>query len=169
MQLCRIGAFILASAALAALPAVALAQTGCTGHASVQHWLDDYQRAFEARNTKAVMALYAPDLVAYDITPPLQYTGMNSYTHDYATYFAAYKGPMHLEFRDCHIAESGDLAVVFYLQRVTATFTNGKPSTIWLRVTTALRRVNGHWLDFHDHVSVPTDFDTGKSLIDLHP
>jgi ketosteroid isomerase-like protein len=115
------------------------------------------------------MALYAPDIVAYDITPPLQYSGMNSYTHDYATYFAAYKGPMHLEFRDCHISESGDLAVVFYLQRVTGTFTSGHASSIWLRVTTALRRVNGHWLDFHDHVSVPTDFATSKALVNLHP
>ena len=28
--------------------------------------------------------------------------------------------------------------------------TNGKPTSIWLRNATALRRVNGRWLDFHD-------------------
>jgi len=29
--------------------------------------------------------------------------------------------------------------------------------------------VNGKWLDFHDHVSVPVDIQSGKALLDVKP
>ena len=32
-----------------------------------------------------------------------------------------------------------------------------------------LRKMNGHWLIVHDHVSVPTDFESGKAMLDLKP
>jgi ketosteroid isomerase-like protein len=171
MRLIRFSSALLIASTLSLLPARTHAQTTAQSASDrqIHQWMDDFKRAFDARDTKAVMALYAPDIVAYDITPPLQYVGKDSYTHDFAAYFAAYKGPMSLEFRDCHISAGADVAVFFCLEHVTATFTNGKPSSIWLRNTTALRRINGRWLDFHDHVSVPTDFDTNKALIDLHP
>jgi len=135
----------------------------------IRQWMADFKQAFEAKDTKAVMALYTPDVLAYDIVPPLQYVGSDAYGKDYDTYFSQYKGPLTLEYHDCHISTSGDLAVVTCLERNTGTLTNGTPVAIWLRDTTALRRVNGRWLDFHDHVSVPTDFDTGKSRTDLAP
>jgi hypothetical protein len=31
-----------------------------------------------------------------------------------------------------------------------------------VRVTDGYRKVNGHWLVEHEHVSVPVDLDTGK-------
>jgi ketosteroid isomerase-like protein len=153
--------------AAASTPA-AFAQSS-RAEAGVHHWIDDFTRAFEARDTKAVMALYAPDVIAYDVIPPLQYTGSEAYAKDWATYFAGYKGPLAIEYRDLHIYTSGDLALVICLEHVTGTLNNGQSSSIWLRTTAGLRRVNGRWLDFHDHVSVPADFNTGKALVDLQP
>lgn len=144
-------------------------ENNASSEAEVRQWMNDFKQAFEAKDTKAVMALYAPDVLAYDIVPPLQYVGADAYAKDYDTYFAGYKGPVTLEFRDCHINSSGDLAVVACLERNTGTLNNGTPVAMWLRTTTALRRVNGRWFDFHDHVSVPTDFDTGKARLDLAP
>ena len=144
-------------------------EKSASSESEVRQWMADFKRAFEAKDTKAVMALYTPDILAYDIVPPLQYVGSDAYTKDYATYFAQYNGPVTLEYHDCHISTSGDLAVVTCLERNTGTLTNGTPVAIWLRDTTALRRVSGRWLDFHDHVSVPTDFNTGKSQTDLAP
>jgi ketosteroid isomerase-like protein len=171
MRFVRVSAILFLASAASLLPTTAAAQTAVqtSSDRQIHQWMDNFKHAFEARDTKAVMALYAPDIVAYDVTPPLQYVGNDSYTHDFATYFAGYKGPMHLEFRDCHISASGDVAIFFCLLHVNGTLTSGNPVTIWLRNTTALRRVNGRWLDFHDHISVPADMQTGKALVDLHP
>lgn len=169
MQRIRLSSALLFALTFALLPLHIHAQAVSSSEQQVRQWMNDFKHAFEARDTKAIMALYAPDVIAYDVTPPLQYVGKASYTKDWAGYFAGYKGPMHIEFRDCHISASGDIAILFCLLHVNGTLTNGKPASIWLRNTTALRRVNGHWLDFHDHVSIPADFATGKALDNLHP
>lgn len=162
-----IPSLLLASTAL--LTACNHGQDQASSIAEIHQWMDDFQRAFQARDTKAVMALYTPDILAYDIIPPLQYYGSDAYGKDFETYFAGYKGPLTLEYRDCHISADGNLALVACLERVTGTLTNGQSSSVWLRATSGLRRVNGHWLDFHDHVSVPVEVGTGKARLDLAP
>jgi ketosteroid isomerase-like protein len=137
--------------------------------AGPRRWLDDFKNAFEARDTKALMALYTPDIVAYDIVPPLQYVGLDAYGKNFAGFFSQYKGPLTVEDRDCDIHSSGDLAIVTCLQHVSGTLTSGQTSSVWLRVTSGLRKVNGKWLNFHDHVSVPADMETGKARMDLQP
>ncbi len=164
-----ISTLLLASSSLLPLASVAQNHASAGSEAEIRHWMDDFKRAFEARDTKAVMALYAPDVLVYDIVPPLQYSGTAAYTKDWETYFAGYKGRLTLESRDCRISASGDLAIFTCLEHTTGTLTDGKPVSIWLRNTTALRRVNGRWLDFHDHVSVPADMQTDKALTDLKP
>lgn len=140
-----------------------------TDKAEIRQVLDDWGKAFSARDVNAVMAFYAPDVVAYDVVAPLQYVGMDAYRKDYAEFFAQYKGPLTVEFRDVHIDASGDLAYVICLERVSGTLTNGGQSSTWLRGTSIFRKEGGKWLDVHDHVSVPADFQTGKARLDLNP
>jgi ketosteroid isomerase-like protein len=40
---------------------------------------------------------------------------------------------------------------------------------MWVRVTTAYRRVKGRWMITHEHSSVPFDAHTGKAALDLEP
>jgi ketosteroid isomerase-like protein len=137
--------------------------------AGIRQWIGDFTKAFDARDSKSVMAFYVPDVVAFDIAPPLQFDGRDAYAKDYDSFFAGFKGPLALEYRDLRIQTSGDLAIVEGLERVTGTMINGQPADIWVRITTGLRKVNGKWLDFHDHVSVPVDLATGKAVMDLKP
>ena len=44
-------------------------------------------------NIPAIMSIYAPDVVAYDMTPPLRFRGIDAYRKDYEDYFDAYDGP----------------------------------------------------------------------------
>jgi len=135
----------------------------------IHQWIDNFTHAFEAKDTKALMALYTPDVLAYDVVPPMQYSGSDAYGKDFDTFFSQYNGPITTEFRDVRISADGNLAIVTCLEHVSGTLTNGQNTSIWFRVTSGLRRVNGHWLDFHDHVSVPVDMDTGKARMDLQP
>lgn len=163
----------LALAACVALcfpPLHAQAKADAAAEAGVRQWLDSFTKAFEARDLNATMALYSPEVVAYDVVPPLQYVGGDAYRKDWDTFYSGFKGPLHLELRDVHILASGNLAVVEALEQVSGTqASNGQPTTMWIRATTALRKVNGHWLDVHDHVSVPVDMDSGKAMMDMKP
>lgn len=162
-----IPALLLASTAL--LSACNQQGNQANSQAEVQQWITDFTHAFEAKDTKAVMTLYTPDVLAYDVVPPLQYSGSDAYGKDFAAFFSQYNGPLTLEIRDPRISVDGDLAIITCLERVSGTLTNGQQTSTWFRTTAGLRRVNGHWLDFHDHVSVPVDMATGKARMDLQP
>jgi ketosteroid isomerase-like protein len=134
----------------------------------IRGWLDRWTKAFTEKDVDAIMALYADDIVAYDIVPPLQYVGKSAYRSDYQQFLSQYD-TLHVEVRDLHIGATGDLGYAAGLELIGGTLTNGQKSNVWLRFTSLFRKSDGRWLDFHDHVSVPADIAYGKAMLELQP
>lgn len=147
------------------------AETPSKDESEIRALLDRWAKAFEARDIDLIMSNYASGdaVVAYDIAPPLQYKGKEAYRKDYQEFLAQYDGPIHVEYRDMRVYSSGDVAFVHALERFTGKLKSGQPSDTWLRYTGGLRKINRTWLIVHDHVSVPTDFESGKALLELKP
>ena len=57
------------------------ARTASDSEAEIRQLLDRWAKAFRSKDLNGVMAIYEPGqaLVAYDIVPPLQYTGYDAY------------------------------------------------------------------------------------------
>jgi len=134
----------------------------------IRGWLDRWAKAFTEKDVDAIMALYADDIVAYDIVPPLQYVGKSAYRSDYQQFLSQYD-TLHVEVRDLHVGAAGDFGYAAGLELIGGTLTNGQKSNIWLRFTSLFRKSDGRWLDFHDHVSVPADIAYGKAMLELQP
>ena len=128
-----------------------------------------WKHAFEAKDLNGVMAVYAPEVVAYDLVPPLQFAGADDYRKDYATLFAQFSGPLKVSMPRVHIEQSGNVAFAFGLERLRATSSDGKPVDMWIRFTDGWEHRNGEWLITHEHVSVPVDMTSGKARVDLTP
>jgi len=167
---------------LLALCVTAASLTGChhgMGHhedaqqstKEIQAALDKWTKAFEAKDVDGVMAMYASGnaLTAYDVVPPLQYSGNEAYRKDYGEFFAQFDGPLQVELRDPHLEVSGDLGLAYGLERISGKMKGGQPVDMWVRYTSAFKRIDGQWRDIHDHVSVPADLNTGKAALDLKP
>jgi len=173
MKHCTLLSLILISFALVTAQAEpkssAPAQSKNRAETDIRDWLDRWTKAFGAKNLEAIMALYADDVVAYDVVPPLQYVGKNAYRKDYEQFLAQYEGNLHVEVRDLHIDASGDLGFATGLELISGVLKSGQKSDVWIRFTSLYRKTNGHWLDFHDHVSVPADMESGKAMLDLKP
>jgi ketosteroid isomerase-like protein len=128
-----------------------------------------WQKAFEARDLNGIMAIYAPNVVAYDVVPPLQFNGTDAYRKDYSNFFAEFKGPIRVTDPDIHVEQSGDTAYAFGLERLRGTLADGTPIDFWVRFTDGWKRDKGQWFVEHEHVSVPVDMATGKARLDLTP
>jgi uncharacterized protein (TIGR02246 family) len=137
--------------------------------AEIRQLLDNWAKAFRAHDIKAIMSMYAPEVVAYDIVPPLKYAGAEAYRKDYQEFLAQYDGPIEVEYSDLKVIVGGDVAFAYGLERLSGTMKNGRRSDIWIRFTTGFRRINGRWFDVHDHISVPVDLETGKAALDIKP
>jgi uncharacterized protein (TIGR02246 family) len=140
-----------------------------TAAKEIRSWLDRWTKAFTKQDVDSIMALYADDVIAYDVVPPLQYVGKDAYRADYQQFLSQYEGNLRVEVRDLHVGATGDLGYAAGLELISGTLKNGQKSDVWLRFTSLFRKSNGRWLDFHDHVSVPVDIESGKAMLDLKP
>jgi ketosteroid isomerase-like protein len=140
-----------------------------TAAKEIRSWFDRWTKAFTKQDVDSIMALYADDIIAYDVVPPLQYVGKDAYRVDYQQFLSQYEGNLRVEVRDLHVGATGDLGYAAGLELISGTLKNGQKSDVWLRFTSLFRKSNGRWLDFHDHISVPVDIESGKAMLDLKP
>ncbi|MGL5860051.1 MAG: YybH family protein [Phycicoccus sp.] len=131
--------------------------------------MDRWKAAFEAKSVDEMMSFYTEgtQFSAFDLMPPIEFRGGERWRDNWTTFFALW-GAVRLEFADLEAHASGELAVVRLFSRLTGTM-SGQEVDLWVRQTNCFRLVDGEWLMFHDHVSVPTDFATGRSLLGLSP
>jgi uncharacterized protein (TIGR02246 family) len=125
--------------------------------------------ALRAMDLEGVMSLYAPDIVSFDIVPPLRHVGAEAKRKNWVDAFAMYQRPLGYEIRDLTITLGDDVAFGHSLNRVSGTLKNGNKTDFWLRWTTCFRKIDGNWLIAHDQVSVPLDLESGRALLNLEP
>ncbi|MBZ5610703.1 MAG: nuclear transport factor 2 family protein [Acidobacteriia bacterium] len=130
-----------------------------------------YVDAFNAKDTKAMMAVYSPDesLVAFDAIPPRQYVGFNAYKKDNEDFVAAFPGPIKVEQIDWKIETDGTLGYGHGFLHAVLTDKDGKQLDSTVRMTDVYRKINGKWLIVHEHLSFPVDMATGKADLTSKP
>jgi uncharacterized protein (TIGR02246 family) len=136
--------------------------------AQIRGLIESCAKAIRSKNADEVVAHYAPDLVAFDMMPPLR-LDRAAYKNSYAQWFSSIEGPLDYEPRELQIAASGDVGFSSMISHVISTTKRGEKRDSWVRVTVGLRKINGKWLAVHEHVSLPFDMSTGKAVTDLTP
>ena len=137
--------------------------------AEIQNLLDNAIRSLRDKNIEGVMSLYAPEVVSFDIVPPLRYVGADAFRKVWEETFLVYQGPIDYEIHDLNITVGDDIAFTHSLNRISGTMNNGQKTNLWLRSTACFRKINGKWLIVHMQASVPVDLETGKAVLDLKP
>jgi ketosteroid isomerase-like protein len=137
--------------------------------AAIRGQIDTIIDALGAKDLEALKRPYAPDIVSFDIEPPLQHVGLDAKLENWARVFAAFDGVTY-EVRDLVLTVGDGLAFGHAFGRLSGTLKNGTAvGGMWVRVTYCLQKIDGVWLIVHDQVSVPLDVPTGKGVVDLEP
>jgi ketosteroid isomerase-like protein len=142
---------------------------GANEEANIRWRIGQLAESIRAMDLERVMSIYAPDMVTFDIVPPLAGAGVAAKKRNWAAAFAPYLPRIEYQVRDLTLAVSGDVAFGNSLNHIGGTLRNGRRSDLWLRWTVGLRKAEGQWFIVHDHVSVPIDFSSGRALVQLHP
>jgi uncharacterized protein (TIGR02246 family) len=137
--------------------------------AQIRQLIEQWAQALHAKDLNTLMSYYAPDILTFDILPPLQYQGVDAYRKNFETWFAAVQGPIKYETRDLRITTGEDVALCHSLNRVRSTRITGETTETWVRVTVGFQKIEGLWKITHEHVSVPCDMETSRALLDLQP
>ena len=135
----------------------------------IKRVIEGYVEAFRAKDLDGVMSIYAPQIVTFDVVPPLQYVGADAMRKRWEEAFSKFSGPVGYEIADLSITVGHILAHRHSFNRTSATLPTGQQIGTWVRWTACWRKFGGQWLLVHDQVSVPVDLQTGTAVLDLKP
>jgi ketosteroid isomerase-like protein len=112
---------------------------------------------------------YAPDVVSFDVEPPLQHVGIAAKLNNWEKALAFFQD-VRYEVRDLSLAVGEEVAYGYGFARLRGTLQNGTATSgMWVRATFCFRKTDDTWLIAHDQVSVPLDFPSGRGVADLEP
>jgi ketosteroid isomerase-like protein len=120
--------------------------------------------AMRERDAERFVAHYAPQIVKFDLAPPLAYAGPEARDAEaLRAWFASHPGgPIGYEIRDLTVTACGDVAFCHSLNQVGG--------ALWYRSTLGLRKTDGVWRITHEHNSTPFYMDgSDKAALDLRP
>jgi len=140
-----------------------------TNEEAIRDLIDSYVNAIRNHDIEAVVSAYAPDLVAFDVVPPLRSVGAERYRKVWQEVFAMLEKPIPYDIRDLSISAGDEVAFSHSLNRNGGTMKNGRKLDLWLRWTACYRKIDGNWKITHMHASVPVDLQTGKAMAELKP
>ena len=126
-----------------------------SNEADLRHRIDTLAQAIRDKNVDDVMAHYAPDIVVYDLTPPLDVHSADEYRKNCERWFASMPGPIDYQVRDLRVSLSESHAFTHWVGHVTGTRESGEKADYWVRTTTCFQKANGQWLVAHEHISMP--------------
>jgi uncharacterized protein (TIGR02246 family) len=137
--------------------------------AAIAGKIDAIVEALRAKDLDRLATVYAPDVVSFDVEPPLQHVGLPAKLQNWEKVFTVFED-LDYEIRDLQVTAGEDVAFAHGFGRLSGTLVNGTATSgMWVRATFCLEQIDGDWRIVHDQVSVPFDVASGKGVADLEP
>jgi ketosteroid isomerase-like protein len=122
-----------------------------------------------AKDLEVLRRAYAPDVVSFDVEPPLQHVGIEAKMENWARAFTFFQDVSY-EVRDLTLTVGDEVAFAHCFGRLSGRLGNGTATAgMWVRGTFCFRKLDGTWLIAHDQASVPFDVATGQAVTGLEP
>lgn len=140
--------------------------------AQIRQLITAKETLMRTKDANGLVSRYAPEIVQYDLAPPLQHSGPAVLDPSgVQCWFSTFEGPLDYEVRDLAVTAGEDVAFCTSLERLTAT-PEGSPEsfTLWIRFTVGLRKIDGTWWIIHVAQLEPFYMDGSlTAAVDLQP
>jgi len=85
--------------------------------ARIRELIDRWLKALRAKNLDGIMSCYTPDILLFDLLPPLQYLGADAYRKNWAEWFSTFRGPIGYEILHLSLTTGDEVAFSHSLNR----------------------------------------------------
>jgi ketosteroid isomerase-like protein len=130
---------------------------------SIHDLLADWNDAVEQQDLDRLMAMYDPTLSHYDLMPPYRLDGREQLRNAWAEAYPHFPAGFTSHHKEVHVTLGDALAVVDCLHGLRVPEPDHPMNASWMRATVALRWDGEAWKIFHEHVSMPWDWQAGKA------
>ncbi|MDA0835450.1 MAG: nuclear transport factor 2 family protein [Planctomycetota bacterium] len=122
-------------------------------HKLLTEWTD----ATREGRQEDILSNHAPELLVFDVLPPLKYDSAESYRASWDDWQPDTQGEMTFHLEDLEITAGDTVGYAHGVLHCGGSLPDGKTFSDTVRATFCLRKVNGKWTVFHQHISKPYD------------
>jgi uncharacterized protein (TIGR02246 family) len=128
---------------------------GTRGEAAVRDLIESWAKAVRNKDIDGILANHSPDILMFDVPPPLQSKGLEAYKKTWDLFFDWSRDDPAFDIQETKITAGDDVAFATALMRCAGktTDTNG----LDFRLTVGLRKINEQWIVTHEHHSIPAE------------
>jgi len=121
--------------------------------ALLETWADAVRR----HDIPAILAHHAPDIVMFDLPPPLQCKGIEAYEKTWELMFRCHKPGAAFDIEELAVTAGQDVAFAAIIMRCgpDSSPNPADKDGFLFRLTVGLRKVGGDWRVAHEHHSIP--------------
>ena len=126
-----------------------------TDEAAIRTLVEAWMRAVRAKDLPGILAHHSPEIVMFDLPPPLEARGIEPYRRSWDGFFAWSDAPVVFRSTQLQITAGNHVAFVWALMRCAGTEPGGEHIELDFRLTLGLKKIAGHWTVTHEHHSIP--------------
>lgn len=124
--------------------------------AQIRELIETWAKSVRTKDIDGVIANHAPDIVLFDVPPPVQLQGIDAYKKSWESFFPWFGDSGVFEIGELSITAGDDVAFCHGLIRCSGTETSGDKVELTVRLTVCYRKINGQWMVTHEHHSEPS-------------
>ena len=92
--------------------------------AAIRELVEEWATAVRAKDLKGILANHSPEMLMFDVPPPLESKGIDAYRKSWDLFFSWSDDPVVFDFNEMEITAGNDVAYVTALMRCAGTETN---------------------------------------------
>ena len=128
-----------------------------TEESRIRSLLEAWADAVRRHDFPAILAHHEPDMVMFDVPPPLQCKGIEAYKKTWDLFFRCHKPGAVFDIEELAVTAGRDVAFAVVIMRCGPDSSSNLADKdgFLFRLTVGLRKVEGDWRIAHEHHSVP--------------
>jgi uncharacterized protein (TIGR02246 family) len=130
-----------------------MVQQGGTAEAQIKALIEAWADAVRRHDFPGILAHHTPDIVMFDVPPPLQSRGLEAYKKTWDLFFSCHKPSQTFDIEELAITAGEDVAFAVAIMRCVSS--PPEDGSFPFRLTIGLRYIDGDWRITHEHHSVP--------------
>lgn len=123
---------------------------------NIRRLITDWAAAVRAHDLTGILANHSPDILMFDVPPPIAARGLDAYMKTWDVFFSWAQDAGVFDIDEMEVTAGETAAFATALMRCAGT-ENGKRTKLRFRLTVGLRKIDGRWIVTHEHHSVPVE------------
>ena len=128
---------------------------GTKDETAIRDLIENWARAVRNKDMDGILANHSPDILMFDVPPPIKSKGIEAYKKTWDLFFDWSRDNPAFDIQEINITAGNEVAFVTALMQCAGKAPN--ESHLDFRLTVGLLKIDHQWIITHEHHSIPAE------------